>query len=88
MVLSTPLALFLTFASATTCAGLLYAGKQLAWRYKKPVYDLLFSLIRFIIFITFCYLILQFTPSNSILFIIMFLLFYVGTVVTIVKKTN
>lgn len=80
--------LLLSIFSGLGCGMLLYAGKYAAWFYKKPIIDIIFSIIRFVIFITFSYSILQFVPSNSILLLGVFLLSYIGTIIAVIKKTS
>lgn len=71
-----------------TCALLLCIGKHIAIVYQKPKIDRLITLVRYTIFLFFLLIILQLKTTSPILFIGLFLLSYLGTVILCIKKTG
>lgn len=71
-----------------TSGILLYIGKQYSLMYKKSRLDILLSMLRYTILLTFLYAVLQFYRSDSILLIILFVVSYIGTVLTITTKAK
>lgn len=86
MIDSIYVSIFLSAFAGFLCGILLTLGKHIGWIYKKPHIDIIFSIIRFIIFISFIYSILQFNQSNLILLLVVFLGSYINTTIMITHK--
>lgn len=87
-IITTPISVFLSIATGITCGLLLYFGKYKAINSGNVKQDRLFSFLRYIIFLFFLFTILQLKTTNSILFIVFFLVSYLGTIAFCINKTG
>lgn len=87
-MLTIPLSILLSIAIGIICGALLYCGKYRAIYSGKIKQDRLFSCIRYILFVFFLFTILQLKTTTSILFIVLFLVSYTGTIAFCIKNTG